>query len=72
MSVMDWWSALDWETQDWISRHLGEVLPHDIAAQVAAAGGDLRRTHFLSPVQEAYRLRQRDTRQILHIAARAA
>jgi hypothetical protein len=65
--VEDWWGELDWETQDWIARHLGEVLPVDVAAKVGAAGGQLRRTRFLGSDGAAYQLRQRDVREILQL-----
>ncbi|MDQ1531768.1 MAG: hypothetical protein QOE37_1873 [Microbacteriaceae bacterium] len=65
MTNSDWWTVLDWETKDWITRHLGEVLPTDIAAKVAAAGGGLAPARFLGSERAAYQLRPRDLRRIL-------
>jgi hypothetical protein len=65
MTKSEWWTVLDWETKDWITRHLGEVLPADIAAKVAAAGGGLVPARFLGSERAAYQLRPRDVRRIL-------
>lgn len=72
MSRVNWWGNLDRDAQLWILDHLGEVLPEDVAAQVCAAGGRLRRTTFLSSERIAYELRRRDAVGILQVSRAAA
>lgn len=72
MPGVSWWGNLDGDAQLWILEHLGEVLPEDIAAQVCAAGGRLRRTTFLSSERIAYELRRRDAVEVLQGSRTAA
>ena len=39
MKTIEWWPALDPETQSWLIAHNGEAVPLDVVNKIAAAGG---------------------------------
>lgn len=40
MRIEDWWSLLDWSTQQWLINNNGDVVPPDVLSQITAVAGE--------------------------------